>query len=92
MAGTPDYIEVECQEPTCTGDGLDHRNDRGETLCPSAPRNDAAHCVHWYDGEACCRCGDPALGPCPGGCTDGFVRIPVVITPPLDGEWLEIEP
>lgn len=30
------------------------------------------HCVHWHDGDACCRCGDPRdPGVCPGcGSTD----------------------
>ena len=27
-----------------------------ETECPK--RKDKIHCVHWYDGEACCDCGD----------------------------------
>ncbi len=30
-----------------------------ETPCPA--RKDAQHCVHWWDGEACCHCGDPAM-------------------------------
>lgn len=30
-----------------------------ETNCPA--REDNTHCVHWYDGGACCGCGDPAL-------------------------------
>lgn len=30
-----------------------------ETPCPSS--DDAMHCRHWYDGEACCRCGAPAM-------------------------------
>lgn len=68
-------VDVECPEPTCTGDSLDHRNDVGETPCPTPdPEDDAPlHCEHWYDGEACCRCGDAGLGPCPGGCAGGKV-------------------
>ncbi len=27
-----------------------------ETPCPE--REDMIHCVHWYDGDACCACGD----------------------------------
>lgn len=29
-----------------------------ETPCPA--REDGAHCNCWYDGKACCACGDPA--------------------------------
>lgn len=29
-----------------------------ETPCPA--RADRRHCAHWYDGEACCACLDPA--------------------------------
>lgn len=29
-----------------------------ETRCPK--REDGWHCRHWYDGDACCACGDPA--------------------------------
>jgi histidine triad (HIT) family protein len=29
-----------------------------ETPCPA--RADRTHCPHWYDGEACCGCHDPA--------------------------------
>jgi hypothetical protein len=29
-----------------------------ETPCPA--RDDRTHCVHWYDGDPCCGCGDPA--------------------------------
>jgi hypothetical protein len=32
--------------------------DDWETPCPA--REDGAHCDHWYDGEACCDCHDPA--------------------------------
>ncbi len=28
--------------------------------CPNS--DDGTHCVHWWDGEECCRCGD---GPMP---------------------------
>lgn len=27
-----------------------------ETKCPG--QEDELHCVHWYDGEVCCSCGD----------------------------------
>jgi len=27
--------------------------------CPK--RADETHCVHWWDGEACCSCGAPAM-------------------------------
>ena len=31
----------------------------------------AEHCVHWSDGEACCRCGEPACPFCDeNGCID----------------------
>lgn len=30
----------------------------GETSCPK--REDGQHCNCWYDGKACCACGDPA--------------------------------
>lgn len=30
-----------------------------ETPCPK--RADRIHCEHWYDGDACCACGDRAL-------------------------------
>ncbi len=33
--------------------------DREESPCPS--RGDATHCVHWWDGDACCACGDGAM-------------------------------
>ena len=33
-----------------------------ETTCPK--RDDQLHCNCWYDGEACCACGDPAHQPC----------------------------
>lgn len=29
-----------------------------ETACPK--REDRQHCNCWYDGKACCACGDPA--------------------------------
>lgn len=29
-----------------------------ETPCPK--REDGVHCVHWWDGAACCGCGAPA--------------------------------
>jgi len=32
-----------------------------ETPCPV--REDQQHCNCWYDGEACCACGDPAMKP-----------------------------
>ena len=31
-----------------------------ETPCPQRPDN--KHCVHWYDGDACCTCGDALEG------------------------------
>ncbi len=30
-----------------------------ETPCPK--REDGIHCTCWYDGKACCSCGDGAL-------------------------------
>ncbi len=30
-----------------------------ETPCPV--RDDKQHCDCWYDGQACCACGDPAM-------------------------------
>ena len=33
--------------------------ENDETPCPK--REDKQHCNCWYDGEACCACGDPAL-------------------------------
>lgn len=30
-----------------------------ETSCPKA--EDSQHCVHWYDGDSCCRCSDPGM-------------------------------
>lgn len=32
--------------------------DDEETPCPKM--DDGKHCIHWYDGAACCACGDPA--------------------------------
>lgn len=32
--------------------------DEWETPCPKS--DDSAHCNCWYDGGACCYCGDPA--------------------------------
>lgn len=37
-----------------------------ETPCPK--REDEIHCVHWYDGEACCGCGDNPYHFCEKGC------------------------
>jgi len=33
-------------------------DDDWETECPK--REDKQHCNCWYDGDACCACGDPA--------------------------------
>ncbi len=33
-----------------------------ETPCPA--REDKIHCNCWYDGEACCACGDPEMSMC----------------------------
>lgn len=30
-----------------------------ETPCPRSP--DGKHCRHWYDGDECCFCADPAM-------------------------------
>jgi len=27
-----------------------------EEICPQAPADDPLHCVHWWEGEKCCRC------------------------------------
>ncbi len=32
-----------------------------QELCPEGTPTDGFHCVHWYDGEPCCRCGAPAM-------------------------------
>mgnify|MGYP001598549538 FL=1 len=37
--------------------------DTWETPCPD--RKDSIHCVCWYDGLACCACGDIGLVPSP---------------------------
>lgn len=29
--------------------------------CPKM--SDGTHCEHWWDGEACCACGAPAMSP-----------------------------
>ena len=33
--------------------------DDWETRCPD--RDDKLHCACWYDGDACCGCGAPAM-------------------------------
>lgn len=45
QATIADYLAVRC-----SGDW--------ETPCPRS--GDKRHCVHWYDGEKCCTCGDRA--------------------------------
>lgn len=30
-------------------------------MCPKGTEDDPAHCVHWYDGDECCRCNAPAM-------------------------------
>lgn len=40
-----------------------------ETKCPK--REDEQHCVHWYDDEACCACGDNPPHVCEQGCGCG---------------------
>lgn len=37
-------------------DAYDIDDDEWETPCPK--REDKIHCVHWYDAEPCCNCGD----------------------------------
>ena len=32
-----------------------------EEFCPEGTSDDAFHCVHWYDGDACCACGAPPM-------------------------------
>lgn len=29
--------------------------------CLEAPDDELIHCEHWWDGEQCCFCGDPAM-------------------------------
>ncbi len=35
-------------------------HDAWETPCPS-PKSDGWHCTHWYDGDGCHFCNEPAL-------------------------------
>jgi hypothetical protein len=37
--------------------------DSGEWETPCPVRDDRQHCNCWYDGEACCGCGDLPLLP-----------------------------
>lgn len=32
-----------------------------ETPCPN--REDSRHCIHWFDDEPCCACGDDGTNP-----------------------------
>lgn len=66
-----------CPEPSCHGDGLDHTDPSRDVETPCPKSEDGIHSEGWYDGEECADCGDPALGPCPGGCTDGYVYVVV---------------
>lgn len=61
-------------ERCTTGDGLLHPPNEEETQCGSMVSFREAqesgstfptHCECWYDGDGCCRCGDPALPYCP---------------------------
>lgn len=36
-------------------------HDIEETSCLRPGRVNKQHCRHWYDGEACCACGDPPM-------------------------------
>ena len=47
----------------CEACGLTHAHE--ETNCVASPRGNFGHghCLHWWDAEGCCWCGDD---PCAG--------------------------
>jgi hypothetical protein len=45
------------------------QEDGDETSCPK--RDDKQHCNCWYDGEACCACGDKAVNMKSANCSVG---------------------
>lgn len=44
--------------PGTTQADVDRAIEQDDWETPCRDRHDQKHCVHWYDGEPCCACGD----------------------------------
>ena len=41
----------------CESCGLTHAHEETSCVAGKSP-HDQGHCIHWWDAEACCWCGD----------------------------------